>query len=155
MNLFLILLVFQSFVFDHDFDIANFEVSQKGDRLNLQIKMDKEDLESLYATPQKELVDLTKAHQFIDGYLEEHFNLVVNDQKVNFQLKEISKETNFYYLALDSKRKITQIIRHIQLTNTCLIEQDNKHSNIVSFNINEKYRTFRMHKDRVRIVVKY
>ncbi len=153
MLLFLFLLQF--FALDHDFVMANFEVNQEKEGLTLAIKMDKENLENLFYKQEGKKIELTVEDGFIQNYLDEHFYLLVNDQKINFTLQEISTNEYFYKLKLSSQFQPKEVIRHIQLKNTCLIEEVYNHSNIVNFQVNGKYRTFRLHKGRVRIAVDY
>lgn len=143
------------FAFSHDVAIANFEISQDEDLLMLEVKIDKEDLENIYVEKDGEKIDLIKENKFVQEYLDKHFYLVVDRQKINFHLQDISKDNYFYSIKLTSENKIAQFINHIQLKNTCLIDTVDKHSNIVSFQLNDKYRTFRLHEGRIRVEVKY
>jgi len=151
----LFLLLLPSFMLVHEFEMTNFEVSKQADILHLRVKMDKEDLESIYTQKSASETDLTKKYAAISEYLNEHFVLVVNNQKINFKLKDLSTSGDFYDLSLISPTIPIPIIQHIKLTNTCLLESSLKHANIVSFDLNEKYRTFRLHKDRTSIEVAY
>lgn len=149
------ILLLQPFLFYHDIAMANFEINQVEDVLMMEVKMDKEDLEDLYTTKDKETIDLTEEDKLIQEYLDKHFYLVVNEEKINFKLQDISKDDYFYIVKLASENRIEQTIRHIQLKNTCLIDDVDDHSNIVSFQLNDRYRTFRLHESRIRIEVRY
>ncbi len=151
----ILMLLIQPFVFFHDFAMANFEIDQKDDVLILQVKIDKENLENLYHKKDGETADLNKVGEFVQKYLKEHFYLVVDQQKIDFNLQDMSTDKYFYNIALSSQNKVTQSIRYIQLKNTCLIDEIDNHSNVVNFKLNEKYRTFRLHEGRIRIEVKY
>jgi len=152
--LFLILLL-QPFNFVHDVALATFNIQQEDKFLILNIKLDKEDLENILQTGATKTADLTKETKLLQQYVNQHFYLLVNDQKVNFQVELISQNDYFYHIQLSSNNEFEEFIRNVQLKNTCLIETVQGHSNIVNFNINEKSRSFRMHKDRKRIEVQY
>lgn len=150
-----LIFILQSLFFYHDVAVANFEIDQVNSKLIMNVKMDKEDLESVYLLKNDENIDLTNEINLVQNYLDQNFYLVINKEKINFNIKGISKDKYFYSIDLESQNKVEEIIHHIQLKNTCLLKQVDKHSNIVSFQINDKFRMFRMHEGRVRIELRY
>lgn len=152
--MFLLVLLLQPFLFSHDVAMANFDIHHKDEKLTLTVSMDKEDFENLYPEKDQAAVDLTQEDEFVQKYLDEHFYLVVNGQKINFILEEVSKDYHHYDMVFLSHEKVEQAIHYIQLKNTCLIEVED-HSNVVNFQINDTNRTFRLHEGRTRIEVEY
>ena len=143
------------FSFNHDFAMANFQISQEKEGLVLNIKMDKENLENIYRNKEGKKNETTIGDDFIQKYLDEHFILMVNDKKVNFHLQGVSTNKYFYKIEFSSLNKFKEIIHKVQLKNTCLIDDVDNHSNLVNFKFNGKERTFRLHESRVRIDLEY
>jgi|GEM_PF-1263000 len=150
-----LIIVLQSLSFSHDIAIGNFEVSQEGGKLKLLAKLDKEDLETLASYQSKEVSKMQTNIDFVQVYLDKHFRLGINGQMVQFNVEKLSDDREYYTIELVSEGTFDQRISEVTLQNTCLLDYVEKQSNIVHFSINEKTRSFRLHKERTKITVNY
>ncbi len=147
MKTIILFFTFISSPFFHDIEIAKFDVYQENDNLYLNIKFDKEDL-NLALKKDK----VTK--KTIQNYLNKNTTWVINHQNMKFKVNEILEDRLFYQVKCIFNKTISNI-KNIEVYNTCLLEETKKHSNIISFQLNGKNRTFRMHQQRKKINVNY
>jgi len=137
---------------DHDVAIANFDIFQKENSIQLEIVMDKESVEKSLKECLKGEVDFNRKN--ISQYLNEKSTWEFNDDVVELEVINISKDELFYHIKCQFKNDL-DVIKKIKIRNTCLLEKTKNHSNIMNFHLNNKMRTFRMHKGRKKILVEY
>ncbi len=128
----------------HDIALALFEINETAEQLEMVIRIDKEDFEKALKI-EKELN--TNDFSMIDKYLNEHIHLKLNGQSFRFLTQELNKEELIYEIKCTAPKEMF-IVRSVQVKNTCLLDIINKQSNLVTFNFNDKSRTFRLHKGR-------
>lgn len=136
----------------HDIRLAFFELkeSQTGE-YSLSVSFDKEDLAQAIPVT----IGLTDSHKRrILHYLNENFQLSLNDQCVGTSLISISEEADFVRLQFKVEN-FKEKIKSIRIFNTCLIEEIEGHSNIFKALINGKSRSFRLTESRITTEFEY
>jgi len=78
----------------------------------------------------------------------------INNKRKSFKINKIQTEGELYHIECTLK-KIPQNIQNIQVKNTILIDTVEKHSNILTFQLHDSERTFRLHKERIETLVEY
>jgi len=128
----------------HDIALALYTISQQKNTLTITIEMDKEDLENI--------IHLEKTS--IKKYLKNNMMWTINNKRKSFKINKIQTEGELYHIECTLK-KIPQNIQNIQVKNTILIDTVEKHSNILTFQLHDSERTFRLHKERIETLVEY
>jgi len=98
---------------------------------------------------------LSQESKFIAGYLAEHLALTVNQRKVDFELQQFTNKAGQYHAVLTSSSPVANDVRQIRLKNTSFLEGQHGHYCLVNFDLNGKYRTFRLHEGRTAIELNY
>ena len=138
--------------FSHDIKLAIFEMSQGKEGLQLNIVVDKEDflrtLSSNYGDKRYDLPYL--ASQYFDS----HLIIRVNDQCATFTIATV--EQNRYNIVLAGSLNMTvDWIEEVQVENYCMIDEIDRHENIVRLKLNNSERSFRLNRHRVITGAKY
>jgi len=121
-----------------------YSISQEKNTLKITIEIDKEDLENI--------IDLQKTS--IKKYLKSNMTWTINNKRKSFKINKIQVKGELYHIECILK-KISKDIQNIQVKNTVLIDTVEKHSNILTFYLNNSERTFRLHKERIETLVEY
>jgi len=128
----------------HDIELALYTISQQKNTLNITIEMDKEDLDKVIQTQKTS----------IKKYLKNNMTWTINNKHKSFKINKIQVKDELYHIECTLKQ-IPKQIQNIQVKNTILIETVEKHSNILTFQLNDSERTFRLHKERVETLIEY
>lgn len=128
----------------HDIALAMYNISQEKNTLKIIIEIDKEDVENI--------IHLEKTS--IKKYLKTNMTWKINDKRKSFKINKIQIKDELYYIECTLK-KIPKNIQNIQVKNTILIDTVEKHANILNFQLNGSERTFRLHKERIEVLVEY
>ena len=146
---FLILSLLTCFTPPHDIAMAVFALTIEQNTLQLQVKVDREDIEKALKTGK----GLEASASKISRYIEENTVWIVNKEQIVFTFTTSKKDKEFYYLET-APLQISKPITNINLQNTCLIREVNKHSNIIYLKQKDKeMRGFRMNEKRVQISI--
>jgi len=128
----------------HDIALAMYNVSQEKNTLKIIIEIDKEDIDKVIQTNKTS----------IKKYLKSNMAWSVNGKGKPFKIKKIQPKDELYYIECIVK-KTPKDIQNIEVKNTVLIDTVEKHSNILTFQLHDSERTFRLHKERVQTLVEY
>ncbi len=132
----------------HDIQVAYFKIHQSGEEIAVDFVFEKEDVHLTLGTNDKELTD-----QSMQAYLEEHFSLIIDDQKQSLVYGAMAIQEKHITLQAKPKAQISQI-KTLKIENTCLLDIK-KHSNIIQIRLYDQARDFLMNKDRTEIHVQY
>ncbi len=132
----------------HDIAMAKFDVIQNNETISLEVSFDREDLESTFG----EHVEINE--ETVGNYLNKKTSWTFNNESPTIKVVSLSEDRLFYRVSCQFEGSYSNI-KKIKVQNTCLLEQVDGHSNIVSFEVNGKYRMFRMHEGRQEIFVGY
>ncbi|MEP0984643.1 DUF6702 family protein [Ekhidna sp.] len=135
------------FGFGHDIKMAMFEIYEGKSGLEMTVTVDKEDF---YSALSEEFPTKIQEHEIRDlafEYLESRVSIKVNGACTSFSIHEIeSGDLNIHLkgslnLEVDNVQKVT-------ISNTCMIDLFEDHDNIVKLRLNDRNRSFRMHRNR-------
>ena len=132
--------------------MAIFEVRKSSEeRIELFVRFDREDiLKVMYQSCE----DYGKANDCLETYLNDHFTLSFDDQALSFVIEDIDHSEDLVEVKLLSKQSIKSFST-IHVFNDALIVQKDSQENIVRFLLDERSRSFRMNKDRLKTIVTY
>ena len=134
--------------FSHDIQVAFFKLSQEDNQLTMEIKFEKEDLESTFDENHIELNDKN-----IKTYLLKNLTLAINGNKQQLSFDEMLIKNKHIYLK-SNILEIDEVVKSVDIQNTCLLNIAN-HSNIVEVRLNKSERDFLMDSDRTSIKLSY
>lgn len=156
-SLIIVLLCVSHFGYAHDIKMAMFEISKSDAGYALDMSFDKLDLEKSLLTSFPEisgLTDNTLRAEYIKDYIESNLRMDFNGVCASPQISSIIYEEEYIRvyatipLPLDS-------IHTIEVFNTCLIDYNKGHMNIIKVSLNDTVRTFRLSAERIRTTVEY
>ena len=140
----------------HELNMAIFEIIREDSGYTLNINFDRRNLEKSLVTTYPELIN---AHHeiswrmHIQEYLAANFQLMINEQCTEIDIHAIDYEQD--YIRINANVSFPEVqIQTIGVFNTCLIDYNKAHSNLIRTNIFGKVRAFRLDKDRIEIVIK-
>ena len=142
--LFTVLLLIAHTASAHDLALAIYTITKEKNTLKITIEIDKEDLENAVQTDK---ISIKK-------YLKRNTAWAINGKSKRLKINQIHLDDELYRIECTVKKK-PKNIQNIQVENTILIDTVEKHSNILTFNLNDTERTFRLHKDRVETFFEY
>lgn len=150
-------LLFSYFGYGHDIRMAIFEIYKDNKSYILDISFDRMDLERSLITAYPELLttaDEEVREAYLKDYLESNFQLAFNSSCVVPNVEVIIYEEEYVrvHATLPIKR---QKIETINVFNTCLLDYNEGHSNIIKVNLNDRVRTFRLSAERNMTIVDY
>lgn len=134
----------------HDIAMAVFAITMEENTIQLKIQLDRGDIEEVLKIDGQAIDENT---QKVAEYIAEKSNWIINNKSMKFDFNTIRKDKDFYYLEAIPIKFDTPITT-LDLHNTCLIEEVNKHSNIIYVKQKgKKMRGFRMSEKRTQISV--
>lgn len=151
------LLFTSSQLYAHDIQIATFEISDAADGFAIEIALDKEDFGKSLLTAFPDLkvdsgIEVWEAH--IKQYIAMNFQLRFNGHCEDLVIDNITYDENYIRLSGHIPSQIRKVSK-IDVFNTCLIDYNEGHLNLVRSNINGKNRTFRLSENRISTVIEY
>jgi len=153
-------LVFIVFIFivqlgyGHDIRMAMFEISQNEQGYLLEMSFDKLDLEKSLITAYPSLSESNDREAAIIEYIKGNFQLSINDTCVDFEVEQITYEEEYVRVKATLPVEYKKI-HIINVFNTCLIDYNEGHNNIIKSKLNGKTRTFRLSHKRTSTVIDY
>jgi len=132
----------------HDVTMAMFRISESEEGIELDVTLDLED----YCNDRNTVASALNLKGF-QSYLDRNIILKFNNNKATLKLKEFNIEKD-HIRVKGNLGKLNAKINSIEIRNTCLINIV-KHSNIIQIDLNDRFRDFRMHKERTVILVEY
>ena len=155
--LLILFVLFSCFGYGHDIRMAIFEISKDSKNYTLDISFDKKDLERSLITAYPKLLtakDNMTRESYIKDYLESNFQLAINNNCVVPNIEAVTYEDE--YVRIHATLPIKwQNVETINVFNTCLLDYNEGHSNIIKVRLNERTRTFRLSSERITTVVDY
>lgn len=155
--LIILLLLLCHFSYAHDIKMAVFEITESGNGYALDISFDKLELEKSLITAYPELLtmnDNERRERFIIEYLEGNFQMMFNGSCVSPEIHSVSYERDYVRVHATVVRHFTDI-KTIDVFNTCLIDYNKGHLNIIKVSLHDRVRTFRLSADRIRTTIDY
>lgn len=128
----------------HDIPLAIFNLTIEENSIHLAVLFDKVDLEKAVVYKPS----TSPFQQEIEIYLQENMHWVFNQKAVAFEVCSLEKNREHYQISIDFvdfNEKLTQV----ELSNTCLVNVIDNHSNILNVYYKEQQRGFRLHKLRI------
>ena len=129
----------------HEVPLAIFNLNIEANSVSLDILFDKADLENAV----KQQPSSSAFQQQIEDYLLQNMQWLFNQKMVAFEICSMVKNREHYQIKVDFvgfKEELTQV----EISNTCLVETIDKHSNILNVFYKKKQRSFRLHKARTK-----
>lgn len=149
--------MFTCFGYNHDIRMAIFEISKGNENYALDISFDKTDLERSLITAYPELLPMTDnktRESHIKDYLESNFQLAINNKCVVPNIEAVTYEDEYVRIHATIPIK-WQRVETINVFNTCLLDYNEGHSNIIKVSLNDRTRTFRLSAERITTIVDY
>lgn len=135
----------------HDFQFGRFELRPEEESITLFVRLDRQNiLEAIRPT----CADYNEMGKCFENYLNSHFALAFDGEEVEpkHNKHEFKGEFVELYFDLDiSPKGITKI----EVYNDSLIELYERQENILYSMLNDKRRSFRMNKERIRTIITY
>ncbi|UII33454.1 hypothetical protein LVD17_06410 [Fulvivirga ulvae] len=153
----ILFVLFSCVGYGHDIRMAIFEISEDNKNYTLDISFDKKDLERSLITAYPELLtvkDNMTRESYIKDYLESNFQLAINNKCIAPNIEAVTYEDE--YVRIHATLPIKwQSVETINVFNTCLLDYNEGHSNIIKVRLNKRTRTFRLSAERITTVVDY
>lgn len=136
----------------HNVQIAAFELTDKNTHIQLNIKFETSDLVQVW--PLFEKLSSLDQQYLIHDYLV---------SQTRWQFDDIQKDLCNLELEIDDNHTVVKgvfyvnpkTIKQVEVRNTCLISVFADHINLINLDLNDRYRGFRMDKNRKKILVEY
>lgn len=135
----------------HEFSIGRFELRPEDSQITLYIKLDRKDL---LEAIKSNCTDYNKLDQCFEDYITSHFTLSFDGKPVSPIHNKHVFNDEFIELFFDLNTSPEGVTR-IEVFNNTFLDLYERQENILYFLLNDKKRSFRMNKDRVRIIVQY
>ena len=146
-----VIIVWVNFLCAHDFNFGRFHLYADESNGYISIWLDKENLLQAIETYCQ---DYHEVGICIQNYLRTHFGIEINDERIAFFHSTHQVEETMIQVRLVLEHNLKNVWQ-VVIYNNVLVEIKPDQENIVNLEINERLRTFRMHKDRVRIQAEY
>ena len=139
----------------HDIKMAVFEIVQNEHGFQMSITLDKEDflrtLSSLYGAGPDNLRGLQgRVWQYFDS----HLMITINDQCTSLTINTIQHGKENIVLNCSLNLPVGRV-EEVRIENYCMIDQIDKHENIMRLKLSDRDRSFRLNRDRVSTTAKY
>ena len=142
----------------HDIRLAIFEISEpsSGNHLLLNASIDIEELGRSLLEAYPDYINSSTAEQEkkIIAYITKNLQITIGQQLTKIKNVSINYDGEFVKVKADIS-DVTTPIRRIYIENTCLIESNRGHSNIIKCKLYGKLRSFRLTEDRISTVIEY
>ena len=132
-------------VLAHDIPLGIFQLTFEEDHIQLEIKLELEDIEKAVSLQYQQ----KSTDRLVEQYIVAHTNWTINEQILVPELCFTEKEVNHYYLIIHFVPPPVPLIT-MTIENDCLFQEIENHSNIIYINHNGAQRGFQLHKDRQR-----
>lgn len=143
--------------YSHDIKMAVFEISRgESDKgLAISISVDKEDfLKTLFISSGMRLSTKENLKKEAQLYLESNLTIRVNGLCTSLIVTSVDYDND--NIQLEGVFEVSaHIISEVQVENYCLLDVVDDQENIVHLNLNDRQRSFRSNKNRVRTVATY
>lgn len=133
---------------EHDVPIAIYNLTIQENNLKMEIQLDKDDFEMAIITHYNKNI----SRALIEDYIHENAVWIFNGKQTSFDICTIHIDHEHYTLKGEFS-SFNDILKKLEIYNTCLIHIVPDHSNIIYIHKNEKQRGFRLHKKRIKTVV--
>lgn len=141
--------------YSHDARLAVFEVSQDDGQYKLTINLDILDLQKsiLTAYPELQGQNGEQYKGYIEEYIRNNFQLIIDGECQEWATDSMKFDKN--YMRLYCKLDYVGEAKEIEVFNTCLIDYNEKHTNIFKSTLHDKIRTFKLSAERISTRVTY
>ncbi len=135
----------------HDFKIGRFELRPEKESITLYVRLDRYNLLEAIKT---NCTDYNELAQCFENYLNSHFVLSFDGDKVvpKHSRHEFGEEFIELFFDLDTS---PDGVEKIEVFNDTLLELYESQENILYSLLNNKNRSFRMNKGRIRTIIQY
>ena len=141
----------------HDIRLATYEINLSREGYTLDINFDKIDLQRSLVNnyPENwEQINNEGMNGYIEMYLESNLQLSFNAQCVDINIESIVHDEEYIRVHASLSVKIDDVVT-IEVANTCLIDYNDRYSNVVRSNLNGRSRSFHLNNERIRTVIDY
>lgn len=137
----------------HELLMAKFDIVSIDEEYSLEIRLD---LYNIVLTIEQECsMTGVSLDERIQAYVYDHFFLDIDGSTVDYELTSISRNDIYVFLKgklINAPRAFNQM----EVYNSCMIDTIEDHENLFQIKANNyKRRSFRMHKDRQKTIIKY
>lgn len=153
-----IILLFLSILFAwetsaHEFKFGHFELRPNEEDITLFVRLDRYDILEAMKT-QSGCNGYSNLDVCITEYVNEHFKLNFDGEDACFEYTQHKIKEEF--IEVFFRIGINPVgVKSISVFNDVLLQQYAKQENIVSTLLNDKRRSFRLNKDRIKTVIEY
>ena len=155
--LIIILLTVSHFGYSHDMKMAMFEIFKSDVGYGLDMSFDKLDFEKSLITSFPEMSGLKDSEAraaYIIHYIESNLQMDFNGVCITPEVQSIVYEEEYVRVYAMLPLQLDDI-HTINIFNTCLIDYNEGHMNIIKVRLNGAVRTFRLSAERIRTTVEY
>ena len=138
-------------MYAHDFNLARFDITISEEGSFMIIRLDKD---NLVEAIQPYCPGCSDDGPCFEQYMKMHLAIEINDEKVQFSYTSHEQEEDMTELVFALDHSLEDV-KKIGMYNDVLMEVKSTQENLVSSNLHGRNRTFRMHKDRIRIIMEY
>lgn len=141
----ILLLLLPLTIFSHDIPLGIFQLTFEQNHIQLEIKLEIEDIEQAVALQYKQ----KSTDRLVEQYIVAHTNWTINEQVLVPELCSTEKEGEHYYIIIHFIPPSLPLTS-MSIENDCLLQEIDNHSNIIYINHRGQQRGFRLNKDRKR-----
>ncbi len=133
--------------FAHYAQSAEFTFNKKGNQLEVVMEFAKDHLLDNFRVN-------TLTEQKMKDYVFTHFQCKVNEQETTYEFLSVNTVSHHVQVHIALKGSFPTI-SSIYVMNSCLLEYHSEHINIIHFDLNDRFRSFKTDSHRKSIVAKY
>lgn len=134
----------------HELKMASFQIKEEAKGLKITIQLDKGAIFKVLQIQEKSSKDFYADR--IENYLLAHMDWVINDSCVSVLFSEVKDDQDIVYVKGFLSYPPDQI-QTLEIQNTCLVEEEKNHRNVVTFQMKDQFRGFEMDRRRTDIKV--
>lgn len=129
----------------HDIPMGIFSLTFEQEQIRMDIKLEVEDVEKAVAAHFKQ----KSTDRLVEKYILKHTSWSINDQPLTPELCSTEKQADHYLIKMDFVTPSLPLTT-MTIVNECLLQEIDKHSNVIYIQQNGERRGFRLHKDRTQ-----
>ena len=140
--------------YSHSIRMAVFAIDKEEGQYQLFMNFDRDDLVKSVNLSYQCKTGTAIPFFMIEEYLSEHFQLAINGNCTPYTIDQVDLDEQYlkvYALINFQGSRVTKI----DIYNTCLIDYNEGHMNIVRSSLNELSRSFRLSLERIQTVIQY
>jgi len=152
-SVFLLSIIYFQFSVAHPFYVSVTQIDFKNKVLQITMKIFVKDLEETLENEGKPKLNLgekneaNNSQKYLLDYLESHFEIYVNDKRIQYKYlgKEVEEDAIWIYLESENIEQVDEL----EIMNTTIIEKYEQQTNLIHTNINGQEKSLILNKSKI------